>query len=173
MVSASSDDSVKVWDSQTGAVAKTFATGNDVRTLAQVSSNLVAVGGHNIIFWIWDYTTNTVVRNITSPDWVRTIQVVSSSVIAVGTTGGHNTLIVDWVSGTLSKYQTNTGDIIDSAVTSGMLVVSIGEGTATIKVRDISGLNISVGNDVCTKTMSRNLWSILSLSPRTTSKIVF
>lgn len=165
IASVSLDNTAKVWSYQTGSVAQNFIAGYNLYGLAQVSSNLLAVGGYVLKIWIWNFQTNTFVTNITVSQYTRTIQVVAPNIIAVGTTGDYSTYLYDWTTEAYSKYQTNGGDVIDTAITSGMLLVSVGESSRWIKVRDVSQLNISTGNDVCNKTFSNTLRSILELRP--------
>lgn len=165
VVSGSNDDTARVWDYTTGTVSKTFSAGDDVRAVAQVSSNLLALGGNKVYVWIWDFTTGAVIRNLSSTDYVRTIQIVTSSIIAVGTTGDKMTILMNWMSGPLNRLNTNSDDVVDTAITSSMLIMSIGDGNKQVKVRDISGLDISIGNDVCSYTFTNNLRSIVALSP--------
>lgn len=165
IASGSNDDRVRVWDYQTGSVVQNYGPISYIRALAQISSNVMAIGGNEVKVWIWCFTNNTLIRTISTPDWIRTIQVVTSNIIAVGNTGAHNTLLLDWTTGTDNRYVTNSGDVIDIAVTTSMLSVSIGENTQTLKVRDISSLNISTGTDVCSKQFTNNLRSMVAQWP--------
>lgn len=172
IASGSLDYTVKVWRHENGSVLNSFNTGSSVYALAQISRSMLAVGGNDLLVRLWDFTNNTVIKSINSPDWIRNIQVVTSSLITVGTTGSCNTLLIDWNTGARSNYQTNTGDVTGTAITKGLLVVSIASSTSSIKVRDISQFNISVGSDVCTKSFTSNLRSVLALRPYFTGKIL-
>lgn len=173
VASGSSDNSVKIWSYQNGSVSiSSSVMSANVYALAQISTNIMAVGGDDVKVWIWNYSNNTVLRTIQTIDWERTITAITSNIIAVGTTNAANTYLIDWTTGEYSRYKTNGGNIIGTAVTSSMLIVSVGENTQWIKVRDISQLNISVGNDVCNKTFTYNLRSIVALSPLTISKLL-
>lgn len=144
----------------------------DVFALAQIASNLLAVGGNSNNLKIWCFTNNTEIMTLNSFESVRVILALTTTKITVGTTGD-KTYIFDWVSGVYSTYYTNNNDIYDSATTSNMLVISISEWSSQIKVRDVTGLNISSGNDVCVKSFTSNPKSILAQSPNQLGNLPF
>lgn len=171
IATGSYDDRVKVWDYQTGSVSQNYVAGYDVFALAQISSNLLAVGGNSNNMKIWCFTNNTEIKTVNAENNVRAIQVATSTMIVVGTSGGY-TYLIDWVAGTNTKYQTNTNIVIDTSVTSTMLVVSVGEDRNSIQVRDITGQNIATGANTCSKTFSYSLRSVVAPSPKKLGNLI-
>lgn len=169
IASGGNDNRVRVWDYKTGSVTQNYDTGFDIRTMAQISSNLLAVGGSNNNIKIWCFTNNTEIKTINVFSNCQAIVAFTSTKITVGT-NDEKTYIFDWVSGAYTVYQTNGDDVVGTAITSSKLVVSVGDGSSSSKVRNVTGLDISAGSDVCTRSYSNTARSVVAQSPNQLGK---
>lgn len=171
VASGSSDDTVQVWSYSSGTSAQNCSASEDVRGLDQIASNLLAIGQNDDNILICCFTNNTIVKTINANGQTRAIQVLTSSKIVAGT-DSHVTLIIDWTSSNMNSYSQYNHNIDGVAVTSGMLVVSISDSSAFTAVRNVTGLDISAGNSVCTQTFSDNLKSIVAKDSNQIGKLI-
>lgn len=163
IASGGNDNGVRVWDYESGSVTQNYAAGYGVRALAQIASNLLAIGGNNNNLKIWCFTNNTEIRTINAFNNVYSLVAVTPTDIAFGSSG-YKTYVMNWVTGAYSYFPTSN-DVIDTAVTDAMCVISIVTASPLIKVRNITALNISAGQDVCNRTFSYNLTSVVAQNP--------
>lgn len=175
MASGSKDTTVKVWSYDTGATAQTCSASNEVRGLAQISSNLLAIGRNHDEMIIWCFTNNTQIRTINAGCHIRVIQVLTSTkiVVGTGTSNGKTTMVIDWTTESMNRYQKDVFDVNDLAITSGMLVVSTSEGSTLVSVRNVTNYDISAVSTLCSKTFSGNVKSIVAKDTNSISKLLF
>lgn len=162
IATGSKDVTVKVWNYDTGVLFQSVNATYEVKGLAQISSDLLAIGRNNDNLLIWCFTNNTIIKTINVNGHTRVIKTLTSTKFLAGT-NSHYTIVVDWTTGVTSSYKKDEHDVNWLAITSSTLVVSVSDGGSKyVTVRDVSNLNISAGNNVCAKNFSNNLKSMVA-----------
>jgi serine/threonine protein kinase len=74
-VSGSEDNTVKLWDSQTGALLRTLSghTAEVVSVAISRDGQMLATGSRDNTVKLWDFNTGALIHTLAHPDWVQSV----------------------------------------------------------------------------------------------------